>query len=225
MSMTFLQLASRLRQECGVAGTGPTTVIGQTGELKRLVDWIADADEEIQQEHNDWRFMAGSFSITAVNGTASYLPAAFTPAVTNFRDVRQDTVNVYLTSRANESRLRFMDYQTWFDTYNTGEQTTGRPVHYTIGNDQSIKLGQTPDAAYTITGEYQKTAARMTVDADTPIYPAEFHMLPVYLAMMKYGRFTAANEVFSDGERLYKKMLARMKRTQLSAITLAGALA
>lgn len=223
--MTFLQLASRLRQECGVSGSGPITVVGNSGQTKMLVDWIADADEEIQQEHNDWRFMAGSFAIETVASNGSYLPSAFTPAVTDWRDVRQNTVNVYQTTRANESRLRFMDYQAWFDAYNTGEQTTGRPVYYTIGNDQSVKLGPIPDAVYIVTGEYQKTASRMTLDADTPIYPAEFHLLPVYLAMMKYGRAMAANEVYSDGERLYKKMLSRMKRTQLSAITLAGALA
>ena len=205
-----------------MAGTGPASVTGNTGELKMLVDWIADADEEIQQEANNWQFMIGSFSIATSASTGSYLPAAFTPAVADWREIRKQTVNIYQDSRSNESRLRFIDYQVWFDTYNTGEPTTGRPLHFTIGNDQGIKLGPVPDAVYTVTGEYQKSASRMTGNSDAPIYPSEFHLLPVYLAMMKYGRAMAANEVYSDGDRLYTKMLSRMKRTQLSAITLAG---
>ena len=36
--MTFLDLAKRIRQECAIAGNGPVTTVGQSGELLRVVD-------------------------------------------------------------------------------------------------------------------------------------------------------------------------------------------
>lgn len=225
MAKTFLQLVVKLSQECGVSTVGPTTVVAQVGQYKELVDWIAEADEEVQQDRNDWRFMVGSFAIDTVVGTSGYLPTAFVTPVTNWRDVRDGTVNIYSGTTANQSRLRKVSYQTWYDLYNTGAQTNSRPTVFTIGNDMSVLLGPLPDAVYRVSGEYQKSVATMAVDADTPIYPAEFHLLPVYLAMTKYGRQYAASEVYSEGNRLYQKMMARMRRTQTQEITLGGPLA
>jgi hypothetical protein len=225
VAKTFLQLAAHLSQECGVSTVGPTTVVSQVGQYKELVDWIAQADEEVQQERNDWRFMVGNFSIDTVAGTSGYLPAAFVTPVTNWRDVRENTVNIYSGTTANQSRLRRVDYQTWYDLYNTGAQTNSRPIVYTIGNDMSMVLGPLPDAVYRVSGEYQKSVSTLAADSDTPIYPSEFHMLPVYLAMTKYGRQYAASEVYSEGNRLYMKMMARMRRTQAQEVSLGGPLA
>ena len=57
---TYLQLCQKLRQECEVGGTGPSAVTGQTGELARLVTWIADAYTELQQEY-DWLWLRSEF--------------------------------------------------------------------------------------------------------------------------------------------------------------------
>jgi len=35
--MNFLQLAQRVRQEAGISGDGPVSVVNQTGEMKRVV--------------------------------------------------------------------------------------------------------------------------------------------------------------------------------------------
>lgn len=227
MAKTFLQLASALRQEVMASGTGPTAVTGQVGELKRIVDWVATADEEIQQEHDEWKFMVGSFAINTVADTGSYAAAVFVTPVTDLRDFRKETLKIYLsaTGVSDETKLRFIDYQTWYETYNTGAQTSSRPVHFTIGNDMSIKLGPAPNAVYRVSGDYQKSVDTMTVNTDTPNYPSEFHMLPVYLGMMKYGRSTGAAELYQDGERLYNKMMRRMERTQLPGIILGRPLA
>lgn len=214
---TFLQLAQSLRQEVGANGTGPTTVVSQTGEYKRLIDYIAAADEEIQQEKDQWRFMVKSFQINTVAGTMAYASTAFLVPSTDVRTWRDRTIKCYLLSagKGDEGWLSYIDYEEWDATYNTGAQTNNRPMHWTIGNANELLIGPAPNGVYRITGEYMRTASTLTADSDTPTYPAEFHMLPVYLAMMKYGRFTGAGEVYTDGERLYNKMLNRMKRTQL----------
>lgn len=227
MSMTFLQLAARLRQECAGNGTGPTAVTGQTGELKRIVDWIATADEDVQRLHDEWRFMVGSFTLNTVADDGSYAAADCVTPVTDLRNWRETTLKIYLLSVgvADQVKLRYMDYDQWDATYNTGTQTSGRPLHFTVGHDLSLKLGPAPSAVYRISGEYQKSVATLAADADTPLYPPEYHMLAVYRGMMKYGRYTGAQEVYQDGEVEYKRMLKQMERTQLPRIRLGGALA
>lgn len=222
---TFLQLASRLRQEVGGSGTGPTSVANQTGEYRRFVDWIATADEDIQRLHNDWRFMVGTFSLNTVADDNSYAAADCITPITDLRDWKKDSFKIYQTSTSDETPLEWIPYQDWYDLYNTGVQSTTRPCFWTIGNDQSIKLGPTPNAVYRITGEYQKSVDTMTVDADTPNYPAEYHLLAVYGAMMMYGRYSGAMEVYADGENRYNRMLAQMELTQLPTLELGGSMA
>jgi hypothetical protein len=227
MAMTFLQLSSRLRQEVGGAGTGPSAVTGQVGEYGRIVSWIATSDEEVQQEHDEWKFMVGSFTINTVADDGAYAPADFVTPVTDLRNYRMETLKIYLsaTGVSDETPLYYMDYQEWYEIYNTGTQTSGRPKHFTIDNDMDLLLGPAPSAVYRVSGEYQKSVDTLATNSDTPIYPAEYHMLPVYLGMMKFGRYTGAAEVYADGERLYKKLLRRMERTQLPRIRTAGPLA
>lgn len=214
---TYLQLCQRLRQEVGASGTGPSTVVNQVGEYKRIVDWIADADQEIQQEHDEWRFMVNDFALDTVLGIASYAASQCTPPVVDLRQWKERTIKCYLLSAGvtDQNELRYIGFEDWDIMYNTGPQTNSRPIHWTIGNEMELLIGPHPADVYRITGLYQRSVSALTLDADVPNYPAEFQMLPVYLAMMKYGRFTAAGEVYADGERLYTKMLNRMRRSQL----------
>lgn len=224
---TFLQLAQRLRQEVGGAGTGPSAVTNQVGEYKRIVDWIATSDEEIQQEHDEWKFMVGDFAINTVADDGSYSDSDCVTPITDLRNWKTETFKIYLsaTGVSDETPLFYMDYQTWYEIYNTGSQTSSRPMYFTIGNDMSIKLGPAPNAVFRVSGEYQKSVTTLAASADEPTYPDEYHMLPVYLGMMKYGRYTGASEVYSDGERLYRKLLRRMERTQLPMVRMARPLA
>lgn len=214
---TFLQLTQALAIEVRAAGVGPSTVVGQTGEYGRLVKWIADADMELQQEHDNWRFMVNTFSLNTVVGDGSYTGADCLVPVTDLRVWRERTIKAYLLSAGvtDESELRYIDYEAWYVLYNTGPQTNSRPIHYTVGNAMELLIGPRPMDIYRVSGEYQRSVTKMLADSDTPKYPAEFHSLAVYLAMVKYGRFTGAVEVMQDGDRLYKKMMNRMERTQL----------
>jgi hypothetical protein len=227
MSLTFLQIAQRIRQEVGGAGTGPATVVGQSGESRRIIDWAATADEDIQRKTDLWKFMVGTFSLNTVAGDGSYSTSDCIVPITNLREWKIKTFKSYLlaSGTANESELVYINYQDWYDTYNVGTQTNGRPQYFSIGNDMSIKLGPIPDDVYRISGEYQKSVTTLTANSDVPVYPAEFHMLPVYRAMMKYARYTGATEIFQDAEIEYNKMMRQMERSQLPKTTLARPLA
>ncbi len=226
MSMTFLQIAARVRQEVGGSGTGPTSVTGQVGEYQRIVDWTATSYEDIQRLHNEWLFMRGNFSINTVAGTGSYAAADCVAPITDLRDWRKDTFKIYRSSSgvAAETAMLFIEYQNWYDTYNTGSQSNSTPLLFTLGNDQSIKIAPKPDAVYVISGEYQKSVASFTANGDVPNFPAEFHMAVVYRAMMKHGRYTGAMEIYQDGEKEYKKLIKEMRRTQLPRVRLGSPL-
>lgn len=216
-AQTFLQLTQALAIEVRASGVGPTTVVGQTGEYGRLVKWIADADMEIQQEHDNWRFMINTFTLNTVVGDASYAPADCIVPITDLRVWRERTIKAYLLSAGvtDEGELRYIDYDAWYWMYGTGPQTNSRPIHYTVGNAMELLIGPLPMDVYRVSGEYQRSVTKMTTDAATPLYPAEFHSLAVYLAMTKYGRFTGASEVETRGMMMYNKMKNRMERTQL----------
>lgn len=229
--MNFLQLAQRLRQEVSGSGTGPSSVSGQTGELKRIVDWIAAADEDIQRKHNEWRFMRAGFTVNTVANTAAYAASACTDTTSGlpiaaFRSWRKDSLKIYLQSSgvAGERPLDYIDYDDWYRQYNTGTQTASFPTEFTVPNSQAFSLGARPNAAYVVSGEYQKAVTTMTANTDTPMYPSEHHMLAVYRAMMKYGRYTGATEVYQDGQNEYRRMMNEMELTQLPDFLMAGAL-
>lgn len=230
--MNFLQLAQRLRQEVAGSGTGPSSVAGQGGELKRIVDWIATADEDIQRKHNEWRFMRAGFTVNTVANTAAYAASVCTDTATNqpitaFRSWCKDSFKIYLQSSglAGERPLDDIDYDAWYRLYNTATQSAGFPTEFTVLNNQAFSLGARPNAVYVVSGEYQKAVKTLAANADVPPYPDEYHLLPMYRAMMKYGRYTGATEVYQDGQNEYRRMMNEMELTQLPEFLLAGALA
>lgn len=222
--MTFLELCQRLRQEVGASGTGPTTVLNQSGELARIVAWIASADEDIQRARPNWNFMRASFSVQTVSGVAAY--SATDCGITAFRDWLHNRFKSYLTSGgvAGEAMLYPMDYDQWYERYNRGTPVTGAPFAFTILANRSFSLAPIPDGIYTVRGEYQRSVVTLADDSSAPIYPGEYHMLAVYKAMMSYGRYTGATEVYQDGYNRYAEMMAQMEKTQLPCIRLGGPL-
>lgn len=214
---TFLQLAKDLRREVGANGTGPSSVLNQIGEYERIVNYIIEADEEIQLERGEWKFMTRQFALNTVVGQMAYTGANFLTPASDVSKWKPRTIKCYQLSagKGAEYFLHYLDYQDWDALYNTGTLTNNPPGHWSIGNANELLIGGPPGDVYRITGEYFRTPVTLAADADLPLYPAEFHRLPIYLGMMKYGRFTGAAEVYSDGERLYNKLLLRMIRTQL----------
>jgi hypothetical protein len=216
MAMTFLQQCARVRQECNGNGTGPTAVTNQVGELKRIVDWVATACEDVQRKHNEWKFMRGTFTLLTVASDDTYTYGDTVVPITLFRDWRKTTFKIYLTAAGigSQTELPFIDYQDFLDL-KIGNQNSSMPQCFSIGNAMEILLWPAPADVYTITGEYQKAVTTMAANADVPPYPDEYHMLAVYRAMMKYGRYTGAPEVYQEGKTEYNSMLKEMRRTQL----------
>ena len=97
--MNFLELCQRVRQESGgVSGTGPTTVTGQSGQLKKLVTWTNAAWRELQLMHDDWLWKRKDFTLTLSASDNDYAAADCTPAVTDLGEWDLETFRIYQTS-------------------------------------------------------------------------------------------------------------------------------
>lgn len=229
--MTFLELVQRLSSECGVAGSGPSAVTGQTGTNLRLVNWIAASWLEIQQLHNDWKFMRSSFTVNTVADDGAYVSTDCTDtatgiAIANFRWWHLDTFKSYLTSSGvgGERPLKYIDYDTWYSIYNTGTQTSSTPAHFTLDHSNGFRLGPKPSAVYTVTGEFQHSAVTLAANSDEPSAPSEFHLAIMHRAKMKYGAFYGAPEAYDSGKADYRAMIFDMRLSQLPELLRAGPL-
>jgi len=215
--MNFLQLVQRLRQECGVsAGTtaaAPSTTVNQNGEMRRLVDWINAGWLDLQTRHDDWLWMRAGFTLPTVSGTHTYTAAD--ASITDFREWSLDSLKVYTVSTTDETELFYVSYEEFRSCYMLGQIASGRPAYFTVTPDRSLRFYPTPDAAYTVYGDYQRMASEMSADTDIPSIPTEYHLAIVYRAMIKYGRYEAASEIYEDARAEYARILSQLERKYL----------
>ncbi len=223
--MNFLNGVRRLRQECGIPGTGPITTLAQTGELKRLVDWYAQALIEIQLEEVYWQFLRSDFSFNTIANKQSYSYDTDI-GITDYGHWRNDSFRIYQSSPSNEIFLTQYNYNSFRDFYLYGTKATtySRPNSIAIAPDDSLVLGLPPNDIYTVRGEYYKAPVEVALDDDIPILPERFHMIIVYAAMMKYGSFEAAAEVYNSGKELYRRYMSRMRSVEAPTITTGSSL-
>ena len=231
--MNYLQLAQRLRQECAVSGTGPTSVLNQTGMAGLLVSWIDAAWVEIQGLHNNWNWMREPFTFETAVGVGDYLPTAITNTLTGqpMTDLRfwhKETFRAQKKSIGvqDEQWLVEWEYQIFRNTYRFNIQVNSRPVVFAEKpNGKAVMLGALPEDIYNINGEYQVKATHLAADTDVPDMPEAYHLLIVYKAMQSYGLYEAASEVVSRGQMEYQKLLTQLEREQLPDVYLGQPLA
>lgn len=228
----YLQLCQYLRQETVDSGTGPSTVVGQVGELGRYVKWVKDAWAELQADRDDWRWMRKSFTVSATVGDGAYLYSDCTDTVTTTAIARfsrwyRDSFKCYLASDGvgSEYPLVWMDWERFRRLYRYGTQNNGQPVHVSVDPTDAFVLGPIPDGTYTVGGDYQIGPQIMTADADEPEFPSKYHNLIVYEAMQKYGGHRIAIEAMVRASAEGSRLRDALEREQLPAMGYGGPLA
>jgi hypothetical protein len=232
--VNFLAICQRTRQECDIPGTGPTTVVGQTGELRRIVDWCATAWTDIQNKATDWRWMRRSFTVNTTSSDDQYASSDCTDTtdsavISRFSHwlIDCDTpLLIYLTSAGvgTQHELTYWDWNDFKRVYKMGTQNTGYPSIWSIDPNNNLRLGPSPNGIYTVTGDYQMSAETLALDATTPGMPSQFHMLIVYEAMKKYAGFAGAPEVFARAQLEGGPMMLALQANQLPRRRLGGSL-
>ena len=232
--MNFLQLCQRVRQECGISGTGPTSVLNQTGENKRIVDWVSSAYEDLQLKRSNWYWMRGTFVFNTTVGKADYtaieagiFELVDSVQISNFAQWDQETIRLWKTtdSETNAMFIPYIAYQDYLMSRMTPADNANRPSSFTVMPNLSLQLAPKPDQIYTVKGDYFKIPHVLKTTLEVPALPSQFHMAIVYRAMMMYARFEAAGEIYADAEMNYKRLVNRIEANQLPTMSMAQPLA
>lgn len=212
---TFLELCQATRQESAISGSGPTTVVGQTGMLKKVVDWVNRAWREIQNGRDDWLWMKKTFTFDTIASVGNYTASGI--SLTDFAEWERDTFRIYLASDglAGEIELAWIDYDSWRRAFNTGSQTDGQPIYFTVKPDKSIQLAPVPNGIYTVSGDYRQAAQSLSGNTDEPGMPARFHEMIMYKALMYYAVHDDAAEIYADAAKQYTLLHDMLVRDQV----------
>jgi hypothetical protein len=230
---TFIQLCQRLRREAGISGTGPTSVVGNVNnEYQRVVEWINKAYVDVQLLHDDWRFMWSEFSFNTTAADGEYTEAQALATLTPTLGVGRfdnDSFRYYLTSNgvAGEQFMRFREYPTFRDIWLFGSNRTaqGQPEEFTQAPNRNILLAQIPNAIYTITGSFYRRPVEMAADGDTPLFPAEYHEILVWWALINYAGFEESNAIYTHAQNMVNQRIGQMRNRERPRIVFGGPLA
>lgn len=234
----------------GGASGSITTTANQTGEGQRFINWVQSAWNDIQTIHDDWAWMRSSYilnwagdtqqpnsgmSFASVAGQAVY---GFGSAagqngvlLANFQKWVRGSFFAHPTANNDyqaETPLDWIDFDVWRNTYMLGanRDVQTRPVAVAIGPDFSVCLGPPPAAGYTITGDYYTAPTQMSADTDSPTgLPAAQHMIIVWKALLDYGGYEAASDVYQRAEMHYDNLMSQLEVLRLPEVGFAGCLA
>lgn len=223
--MNFLQLINRTRVECGVSGasTPLSTAQGLTGESARIASWVNSAWEDVQTAKEDWQWMREPFQFNTVTQQQIYTPTEAGVGST-FGNWKRDSFRCSSVGQnyGDEQLMNYMEWTTFRNLYQYANmrRTYARPVVVTIDPDKNLGFGSIPDQPYVIVGEYYTKPTQFAADTDAPplVFPDRFHMAIVYRAMMFYGGYEAAPEVYQRGEFEFKRLMNRIDIDQLPTL-------
>lgn len=222
---TFLQLVVDLRRQCGVSGADPTTTVGLSGEMLRLANYINEAYMEILNAHRDWEFLKQDVEYLCAAGQQSYTTVEM--QIVSFGSIKHDSFTISsASSDADEQPLPFMDYDDFRTLYMYGptRSSQNRPCCFTLDGQQNMLLGQTPDSQYRIRGIGYACPTEFAADTDIPAFPGKYWHVIVHKAMMLYGQYEAAPEVYNRGLESFNKSNARLCAEQLPNLEWGGPL-
>ena len=208
--MTFLELCQTVRLEVGVSGTGPSTVVGQEGQLKSIIDYVAEADHQIQGLWKDWNFLWGQYSSTLSTGTSA--PALNKPTDLGTWDMRSFFLDYTADDYTNLTPLSYVDYRS---SQRQGTQTDSTPTYVIVQPDESIIVYPNPEKTYTIAADYWKTPTRMSANADVSSIPTQYHRIIVCRAKAFWAEREEAPEILLSSSAEYSDLLDKLEAQSL----------
>ena len=220
---TYLELCQKVARKSGtLSGTVPTTIFGQTGRLAKIVDWVDDAWQEIQNDEDTWLWMRKEWSGSLILSTARYTPASF--SITNHAKWLTHPGALWLydtdVGLSDEYMLRFITWDAWRQMYGRGAQTDDKPVDYTVSPAGELCFGPIPDKTYAVRGDYQQTVQALEANDDTPLMPARFHRAIQYKALTYLFDHDEAWNQYATTEKNLRGIMRDLRRDQLPQITI-----
>ena len=209
--MEFLELVQSLHYEAKLPGSAPSAVTGLSGRAADLVRWTAEAYNDIQREHDSrWKWLRSNWTVNTVDGTQTYDPGDCTDVddaavITRFSSWDFDDEElpfIYLVSEgvATERELPVSHWQDFRPLYVKGSHTASVPAQMSADHLDTLYFGPKPNGIYKVSGSYWKSLQTLAADDDEPEMPANYHMLVVYRALLKYAYNTVSQEVLARAQ-------------------------
>lgn len=181
---------------------------GRTDATATLVDeYINNAYRELTGSFFFDKLEATDTSITTVDGTAAYDVPSALYTVTHVRNTTDDVP------------LKQMEID-WYDQQDITDNK-GEPEYFVEYADQLL-IFPTPDDAYALTLRGPKPPTTLTLDADEPVIPEDWHMILVlrsaadlafYFAMDTRGMTLRNEELAKVAMRTEKRTMRRRATT------------
>jgi hypothetical protein len=199
---TYLTLCQDLFREVGAAGTAPTTTVNPTGEWARLVNYVHDAELEIQNIWVDWKWLRKTLTFytgtqnqtgifTTLNGSVSAFPS----------DLAEWDWNSFQLLPPGNTFFQPLTTAEWQEVRAEVFDTTDfqQPWRVIVMPDNTLRFDLIPDQSYQCQCEYRTVPYDLKADADVSNIPPRFgNRLIVEWAKMKYGLFENAPEQVSS---------------------------
>ena len=224
--MNFLALAQAVKRESGLGmESSIVSYTTATGDDRRMFQWVNWAARDITLSRENWRWRHGAATLAS---TLTQANAASLFGLTDFASwkaaSKEYKPSAYRISdgASTEKPLAWLEYEQFRQMFTVGSQTTGSAQYWSISPSEEFLIGPAPDSAHFIRADYVKDFTDLAADADIPSIPTRFHMLIVWRALMEYGGFDAAGEVYQRAERNYATDWADLARSQLIMPTFAA---
>lgn len=220
-------MLERLRVECGVSGSTITDVALVTGEHLRLKNWLISAWVDIQSEHQgQWSFLRTSTSESISSGTIN-------PTLTDAATINLFKIDSFRVAegtsglRGDSTPMEYVPWDEYWSGIGVDTTTTGQPRYFSIkAGTKALYLSPKVDATgCKIYFDYFRTPVELSANGDTPAIASQYHMAPVYRAMLRYGRYEVAPEILQEAGREYRELKLKMELDYLPPVMFGDPLA
>lgn len=207
---TFLQLVRDLHRESGAAGSAPTSVLGQTDEALRLVNWIKEANDFVIDLWDDWKFLRKTYQSATVQSEPT-LPAPSDVQLWDLLTFKVVEPSGNLT--LDKMPLEAVEYDDIKDEIL--DETEGTPFRVIIMPDDTLMFEGVPDGAYTVFADFFRTPTPLVNNTDESDIPAKYRQVILGRALILYANYEHAEEIKAQGNEIYATFLGRLENKQL----------
>jgi hypothetical protein len=199
---TFLELFVELHEASGAGGAAPSTTLAQTGEYRRLRNWVVRADFNIQTMWHDYKFLIDhDFTYDTVAGTQLKAPD------TTWQ--RWD----HKTFKIDNDPIDVIEYEKvkHEQFFITDAADRNQPDRIIIRPNGDLQFDPVPDDAYTITADHwlkpvklSLTAAGTAGDDDkVSKIPTQWHDLIVAQALKYYATYENSDDALAHANEIW----------------------
>lgn len=215
--MNNLELCQFTRQqifgENFVGPATPTTVVGQTGPNKKIVDAVREGWVYIQNLSPFWAFLRATkqYTLTANVRTYSLLTDLQLQYLREF-DLTKNGSFIEETS-ADKTALTYEDWEDF--RARVISETPARPSIWTVNPSGEVEFNVIPDTAYVVRWHYWMTAEVLDDDTDVPAIAEELHEVIGWEAVKRYAGNDTSSEMWTNAESKQGPLMTRLVQRYL----------